>query len=540
MEVGNKTIIEGIPRSKIKLRKRNITQSEINKMNEASLEILKEVISEAQTSLCLDSDIIDVGRGQISFPMSSEAEKAATNYIRNSKGHYSDKKLLHQCQQAMADLMNEDYKLGESNKFKKENAVFVNGGMNGFDLVLSVFDIKRILMITPIYPNYIPNLESHDPNHISYILIDSSGKKGGYKPDIQNIKDAFEYAKDKGGIDGIVLQYPHNPTGSVLNDQDAKDLSTCFCEMQDKYNKEFLVILDESYKGIGDSSSVLTFIDPKKFPLGNIAIIYSASKRDSMVTLGLGCIISKNSNAIQDLRSLKQATTLYNNNPALSAWFAHISSPDYEKRQKEMAEFYRENRRYITNALNEMSGEFSWDKDPVIRNSEEKGGMFVFADFSKIIGLQIPEEFLQKIQKLQFSEERFSLEKDEDNLNKKNSFIKAMKDLFDSKTTFESDVDIVYYLLFVAKTKTIAGSGFMEKADEGKLRICISGEYQKKPEESILSELVDRMKNSIQGVLDYQKKDLEESKVSDVRDINVEAMQGVVKLKSQKIKAASP
>lgn len=152
------------------------------------------------------------------------------------------------------------------------------GSSGGFMLAfMAAFDPgDRVALARPGYPAYKHILTALG---IEVVELDC-GPEARYQPTVNQLQQAYY----EGGLDGVIVASPANPTGTMLSPRDLADLASWCAEF------EVRLISDEIYHGItytkeGETASAAQYLD------GGVVVVNSFSKYWAMTGWRLGWLL---------------------------------------------------------------------------------------------------------------------------------------------------------------------------------------------------------------------------------------------------------
>lgn len=136
----------------------------------------------------------------------------------------------------------------------------------------------EVVVIAPFFPEYRVFIEKANGK----VVVVKSDEKT-FKPNLNTLSDAIN-EKTK----AVIINYPNNPTGVVLNNDDLLGLTNLLKEKQNEYNTTIYLISDEPYRELIYSDSPIPFVT--KY-YDNTIICYSFSKSLSLPGERIGYIL---------------------------------------------------------------------------------------------------------------------------------------------------------------------------------------------------------------------------------------------------------
>jgi aspartate aminotransferase len=332
--------------------------------------------------------------------------------------------------QAIVDLYNEYYPAAKYQKNEVMVTLGATGALhNAFASIINPED--SVILFTPYFSLYEKQVKNFGG---SVIEIDT--KKTHFKPNIRELEKVMQQEPEP---KAIVLNYPNNPSGVVLNLEELTELARALR----KY--PFLVIIiDDVYKDLAYNKKILSLLD------------VAPDLRDRCITINSGAkalagapgmrigMVGANEQLIQAMAQQQN--------------FSITSVPD--ETQMALIASIRERLNPKTNWLETARETYKNNCDLVLRHLEDLhmtpttspgGGFFVMMNAKDLIGKKIPQAV------------SFTNSKGEHIIKNIHGIIK--------NTHFQSDADVVQYFLYVAGVATVPGSDFGLSANEGQIRI---------------------------------------------------------------------
>lgn len=136
----------------------------------------------------------------------------------------------------------------------------------------------EVVVIAPFFPEYRVFIEKANGK----VVVVKSDEKT-FKPNLNTLSEAIN-EKTK----AVIINYPNNPTGVVLNNDDLLGLTNLLKEKQNEYNTTIYLISDEPYRELIYSDNPIPFVT--KY-YDNTIICYSFSKSLSLPGERIGYIL---------------------------------------------------------------------------------------------------------------------------------------------------------------------------------------------------------------------------------------------------------
>ena len=135
----------------------------------------------------------------------------------------------------------------------------------------------EVIVIAPFFPEYKVFIEKAKGK-----VVISNSDKQTFKPDLEDLK-----SKINNNTKAIIINYPNNPTGVVLNENDVIELTNVIKQKEKELNKTIYLISDEPYRELvynGKVPFITNYYD-------NTIICYSFSKSLSLPGERIGYIL---------------------------------------------------------------------------------------------------------------------------------------------------------------------------------------------------------------------------------------------------------
>jgi aspartate/methionine/tyrosine aminotransferase len=280
------------------------------------------------------NDVIHLEIGDPDIQTPSFIVEAAYSALKRGYTHYTHNAGLLETRQAIADYYRRLYRVS----FDPERHIIVTlGGTEGIFLALSS-------VLTPGDEVLIP-----DPGYPSYetMVVAARGRPVRYRVDPRrgfqvDVRDLEEKVTSRTRV--VVLNNPHNPTGSIVDYRVMLDV----LKLARDYN--LLVISDEVYERIvfeGEFRSMSTFSKYGE----NIVVVNSTSKTFAMTGWRIGFALSHNEELIKTMTSLQEGVAACA--PAAFQVAAAFALSHGEEFVKEIVSVYDRRRRLAMNLLEE-------------------------------------------------------------------------------------------------------------------------------------------------------------------------------------------
>ncbi len=232
----------------------------------------------------------------------------------------------------------------------------------------------EILYPNPGYPVYTADVEFLGVKAIPYILHE----KNDFRVDIDELKD-----KINENTRLLILNYPHNPTGSTLTEKDLKQISDIVLP-----NPRVRVLADEIYSRIlyeGEFKSIASIPEMQERTI----ILDGFSKTYAMTGWRLGYGTIRDEGVINTFTKLSTDLFACATSFVQHAGIEALNGP--QDAAKEMVETFKERRDIIVEGLNDIPG---------VTCKQPKGAFYAWAnvtDACKRVGVADAEELRKEL-----------------------------------------------------------------------------------------------------------------------------------------------
>ena len=445
-------------------------------------------------------DMINLGLGNPGTALAPElqdvlAERARGDKAKQAEGSpgffgYTSPVSTKETKKVLADFVTNirgtDYGFKQEGEQYDQIAVTPSGITRSIQDYLQLLYNKEkklsVLVPTPAYAWYfsaIKNIGRSGPGDggagdIDVIKLDT--RQHGWKLDATSLQRALSNEQP----DTIILNYPNNPTGQDLNEEEWKQVADVLRTYIADNHDHFRIILDNAYKELSfDDHKGLLEVAPDlmshTIEFNSMAKLHAYAGQD-----GPGFAVSKNTNDIAMLNEY--------NKPHLGLGepreelLREAFSSDFltKERIEQTRRIYRKNCRFVANYVNATLGKLG-DNHPVVMRPD--GGMFAYADFGKWLDKKIDNTEARRFRSILSNAMPEHTE----------YFNKAVF----QNDKINDDKDLSFYLLLKAHVVTLPGQDFDEAPKDGMLRLALGdiGEttsYKgKKPKPKFLTPYLD-------------------------------------------------
>ena len=307
-----------------------------------SVETAFTVLAIAKQLKAQGKDVVELEIGDSPFDTTSNAKSTGIEAISNNQSHYCPSPGIPEFRDAAARFVNEEFNV------PAESANVIAGpGAKVFEQFFCEAFLNPndgVLVFSPYFPTYIPNIERRNARAVLTPLRQSNE----FRPEISAVE---KFINDDPSPKAIFLNSPQNPTGGVTTEQDLRDLADLI------RGNDIVVFSDEPYCHMvwkGRHHSLLE----QPGMMDQCVAAYTFSKSYSMSGWRLGFAVS--SPEIADAIGKMINTTLSCTPTLVQLAGAAALQNDAEERNATMQKF-REKVELLTNGLNQIEGFNSLD-----------------------------------------------------------------------------------------------------------------------------------------------------------------------------------
>jgi len=305
------------------------------------------------SKMALDYNAINLSQGFPDFNCPDELLKLVEEYQAKGFNQYAAMpgvpKLREQLSKKIKKLYGRDY------NFETEITITAGATQAIFTAITaSVEKEDEVILLEPAYDSYAPSVLINGGVPVFIPLI-----KGSYRIDWDRVKDNIS---NKTKI--IIINSPHNPTGSVITETDIKILEEL------TRNTSILIISDEVYEHIVFNGENHFSLSASEELAGRSFIIFSFGKTYHTTGWKLGYCIAPE-NLTKEFRRIHQFVVFSVNTPVQ---YAYADFLDNEEHYLSLNNFYEKKRDLVTSLLKDLFYNFN----------PAKGTYFQLLDYSKI------------------------------------------------------------------------------------------------------------------------------------------------------------
>ena len=188
------------------------------------------------SALAVRHNAINLGQGFPDFPMSEELIALVNEAMKNGHNQYVHMNGYIPLREAIAEKVEFLY----TAKINPNTEITITPG-GTYALYTALTTILQpedeVIIFEPAYDSYIPSIEMNGAKAITIQLTFPESKSGSYRIDWNIVKN-----KITGKTKAIIINSPHNPTGSVLSKEDIEQLQSIVKDTN------IIIISDEVYE----------------------------------------------------------------------------------------------------------------------------------------------------------------------------------------------------------------------------------------------------------------------------------------------------
>ncbi|MCK4662634.1 MAG: methionine aminotransferase [Bacteroidales bacterium] len=305
------------------------------------------------SKMAKDYNAIDLSRGYPEFNCSTELIELVNKHMRNGHNQYAPVEGIISLREIISQKTEELYSL----KYDAEKEITItSGATQAIFTAISAFvgEEDEVIILEPAYDCYVPAIEIHRGVPVFVQL-----KSPDYKIDWEEVQKLVNQKTRM-----IIINSPHNPTGTILNSHDLEKLKKIVL------GTNIIILSDEVYEHIIFDGYEHQSI--ARFPqLAERSIIISSFGKTFHITgwrIGY-CVAPKN--LMSEFRKVHQFLMYTVNTPIQYALSEYLKNKnEYLK----LGNFFAEKRNYFISLIK--------DSKFIIRPSE--GTYFQLLDYSKI------------------------------------------------------------------------------------------------------------------------------------------------------------
>jgi len=295
------------------------------------------VLAMARSLKAAGKDVVELEIGDSPFDSTAAARAGGMDAIKNNQSHYCPSPGIPEFRQAAAEFVREEFGIPA-----EANNIVAGPGAKVFEQFFCEAFLNPgdgVLLFSPYFPTYLPNIERRGARAVLAPLRQSNG----FRPDVADIE---RFLKEDPSPRAVFLNSPHNPTGGVTTEDDLKRIANVLRD------RDVAVLSDEPYCHMiwrGSHHSILS----QPGMLAQCVGAYTFSKSYSMSGWRLGFAVA--APEIADVIGKMINTTLSCTPPIVQLAGTAALKRDKKERDEVMLKF-REKVVLLTEGLNRIEG----------------------------------------------------------------------------------------------------------------------------------------------------------------------------------------
>jgi len=302
-----------------------------------SVETAFTVLAMARSLKAAGKDVIELEIGDSPFDSTASARAGGMDAIKNNQSHYCPSPGIPEFREAAAEFVRTEFDIPA-----EARNIVAGPGAKVFEQFFCEAFLNPgdgVLVFSPYFPTYLPNIERRGARAVLVPLKQSNG----FRPAIADVE---RFLKEDPAPRAIFLNSPHNPTGGVTTKDDLTRIADAV------RGRDVAVFSDEPYCHMvwrGSHHSILSQPDMLAQSVG----AYTFSKSYSMSGWRLGFAVA--SPEVADVIGKMINTTLSCTPPIVQLAGTAALQRDRKERDDVMLKF-REKVVLLTEGLNRIEG----------------------------------------------------------------------------------------------------------------------------------------------------------------------------------------
>lgn len=306
---------------------RNFLNKKVTEIKPSGIRKFFDIASEIQGAISL-------GVGEPDFPTPWNVREEGIYALEHSRTHYTANAGLLELRKEISLMLNRHYNLD----YNPKNEILVTvGGSEAIDIALrSIIEPEdEVIVPTPCYVSYEPCVVLAG-GIVKTIELKNENAFKLTKEELQNAITPKSKA--------IILNYPNNPTGAIMNKEDLEEIASVIIE------NDLFVISDEIYSALTYTSKHISIASLEGMK-DRCLVINGFSKAYSMTGWRLGYACGPK-DILSQMLKIHQFTIMC---APTNSQFAGVEAlKNCDEEVKNMKESYNERRRYVLYRFKEM------------------------------------------------------------------------------------------------------------------------------------------------------------------------------------------
>ena len=276
------------------------------------------------SKMALDHKAINLSQGYPDFPVAEELVDRISHYLKKGYNQYAPMPGMPNLQKVIAQKLGLTFGL----KVEGEQEVTITAGATEALFCVFAALLQRgdeVIILDPAYDSYVPATVLQGGKPIRIPL-----KTGTFRPDFEAISKAISSRTRL-----LVLNTPHNPTGTVWKKEDMLQLQELL-----KKHEQLFVLSDEVYEHITfdgeEHQSVLRYPTLRE----RSAAVYSFGKTFHATGWKIGYVVAPPS-LTREIKKVHQYVTFSVHTPTQMALADYLQDP---KHYQQLPKFYQQKR----------------------------------------------------------------------------------------------------------------------------------------------------------------------------------------------------
>ena len=302
-----------------------------------SVETAFTVLAMARSLKATGKDVVELEIGDSPFDSTTAARAGGIEAINTNQSHYCPSPGIPEFRQAAAEFVRTEFDIPA-----EANNIVAGPGAKVFEQFFCEAFVNPgdgVLVFSPYFPTYIPNIERRAARAVMVPLRQSNE----FRPDVADIE---RFLEEDPSPRAVLLNSPHNPTGGVTTQEDLRNIADLV------RGRDVAVFSDEPYCHMvwkGSHHSLLS----QPGMLDQCVGAYTFSKSYSMSGWRLGFAVA--SVQVADVIGKMINTTLSCTPPLVQLAGTAALKRDRKERDEVMQKF-REKVVLLTRGLNRIDG----------------------------------------------------------------------------------------------------------------------------------------------------------------------------------------
>lgn len=317
---------------------------------------VKTTIFTVMSQMAADHNAINLSQGFPDFNCSGKLISLVEKYMREGFNQYAPMPGVLKLREKISQKIEKLYR----KKYNPQTEIVITAGATEAIYTAAACSIQKddeVILFEPAYDSYAPSVAVHGGRPV-FIPLDNKD----FFIDWQRVKDAVTPRTKM-----IILNSPHNPTGSVITEQDIKNLEDV------TRNSNILLLSDEVYEHIiFDGKKHLSLSSSEE--LSSRAFVISSFGKTYHATGWKTGYCAAPENMMSEFKKIHQFLVFAVNTPIQHAYADYL---EFEEEYLDLNSFYQNKRDLMLQQLADSKFNFN----------PAAGTYFQLLDYSSISGL---------------------------------------------------------------------------------------------------------------------------------------------------------